>query len=590
MELVRGPQVIDIEWARIQAVFGLGGPHPAKVVETPLTVFLEEIGILSSWPHPESVHWNPTLKDVIERHFKSYVVEATDDQRNDDVVHRLSGSRFRRLDTLKSFQVRDVGRLLTLPHGLNFSVPGAGKTRVTLAVYEAERVTGRVDRLLIIAPNSAFEAWLSEISDILDLHVSRGDVAQVEDRFPRAEICIINYPRLANRLTEAVAWVWERPTMLVLDEGHRAKRGTSGFWGRACLSLAQFAERRDVLTGTPAPQSVADLIPLLQFAHLSGGPTRIQDVTAPVSEVAIQIKDLYVRTNKAELELPPAPVQMRYLPMRPLHGEIYRALRGIYGNRPANVDARGYFARLGRVTFYLLMAATNPMLLRAGVEPHDPIEFLVPPLDLPPGSNLAELFDRYDDFGPPAKYEEAMRIVKENAALGRKTLIWSTFVRNLTSLKLALSVMQPALVYGGVPLGSNSLGPSRQEEIDRFRHDPDCWVMLANPGSLGEGLSLHQACQDAIYLDRSFNAGHFLQSVDRIHRLGLDIPARITVLVSEGTIDTVVASRLAVKVGNLAMLLEDTTLHALALPDEETAATLLDQDDLQALFEHLSIR
>ena len=34
---------------------------------------------------------------------------------------------------------------------------------------------------------------------------------------------------------------------------------------------------------------------------------------------------------------------------------------------------------------------------------------------------------------------------------------------------------------------------------------------------------------DAIYLDKSFNAAHYLQSEDRIHRLGLPKDARPTV-------------------------------------------------------------
>ena len=40
---------------------------------------------------------------------------------------------------LTSFQERDLGKLLELNHGANFSVPGAGKTRVALAAMQAFR-------------------------------------------------------------------------------------------------------------------------------------------------------------------------------------------------------------------------------------------------------------------------------------------------------------------------------------------------------------------------------------------------------------------------------------------------------------------
>ena len=94
---------------------------------------------------------------------------------------------------------------------------------------------------------------------------------------------------------------------------------------------------------------------------------------------------------------------------------------------------------------------------------------------------------------------------------------------------MKLSEYQPAIVHGGVA--------DRDGQLDRFRSDADCHVLLANPAAIGEGISLHQVCHDAIYLERTFNAGHYLQSVDRIHRLGLkpDAETRVTILSSAGT-------------------------------------------------------
>ena len=45
--------------------------------------------------------------------------------------------------------------------------------------------------------------------------------------------------------------------------------------------------------------------------------------------------------------------------------------------------------------------------------------------------------------------------------------------------------------------------------------------MITNPHTLGESISLHQICHDAVYFEFSFNLVHMLQSRDRIHRLGL---------------------------------------------------------------------
>ena len=86
-----------------------------------------------------------------------------------------------------------------------------------------------------------------------------------------------------------------------------------------------------------------------------------------------------------------------------------------------------------------------------------------------------------------------------NAAAGRKTLVWSTFVRSINTLASIFRGFSPAVIHGGTP--------DREEQIARFRSDPDCMVLLSNPATLGEGVSLHQHCHDAVYIDRDFAAG-----------------------------------------------------------------------------------
>ena len=189
----------------------------------------------------------------------------------------------------------------------------------------------------------------------------------------------------------------------------------------------------------------------------------------------------------------------------------------------------------------MLMAATSPALLTVGTTQYEPLAYQVPPLPVPEGSSLYELMQDLPAYEMSPKYQEVLAIVRENAAQGRKTLVWSTFIRSLNTLQRMLGQFGPAMVHGGTP--------DRDEQIQRFRTDPDCMVLLSNPATLGEGISLHHECHDAVYVDRDFAAGRFLQSLDRIHRLGLepDVRTRITVLASEGTIDEVVATRLAAK-------------------------------------------
>ena len=46
-------------------------------------------------------------------------------------------------------------------------------------------------------------------------------------------------------------------------------------------------------------------------------------------------------------------------------------------------------------------------------------------------------------------------------------------------------------------------------------------VLITNPHTLAESVSLHMVCHDTIYFEYSYNLVHMLQSKDRIHRLGL---------------------------------------------------------------------
>lgn len=166
--------------------------------------------------------------------------------------------------------------------------------------------------------------------------------------------------------------------------------------------------------------------------------------------------------------------------------------------------------------------------------------------------------------------------------MGRKTLVWTTFVRSITTMERLFEAYKPAVVHGGTP--------DREEQIRRFREDPDCHVLLSNPATLGEGISLHHICHDAVYVDRDFMAGRFLQSLDRIHRLGLapDTQTRVTVLAVEGTIDEVVAMRLEEKLEFMGRILDDPSVQQLGdLEDEPSGAAGMDMADVRALLNHV---
>jgi SNF2 family DNA or RNA helicase len=93
-----------------------------------------------------------------------------------------------------------------------------------------------------------------------------------------------------------------------------------------------------------------------------------------------------------------------------------------------------------------------------------------------------------------------------------------------------------------------------------------------------------------VYVDRDFMAGRFLQSLDRIHRLGLapDTDTRVTVLAARNTIDEVVEARLDQKLEFMGKILDDPTVQQLAdLQEEPSVAAGLAPSDMEALLRHM---
>lgn len=601
--LIGGSAVGSDFWLRLRAEFGSAALVKGDRLQVSADVFLAYRKLLRILCEQYRVplEMDQATRDLLtairrEEDTLKAILRGIQPLTEEQARERLRGSRYAR--ELRPFQWRDLGRLLALPHGANFSVPGAGKTAVAYATYEAERHAGRIERLLVVAPLSAFDAWLSEVSVCFS---TPPVIQRYEGRIgSRTEILIVNYQRLTNNYRQIADWVGAAETHVIIDEGHRIKKGWAGQWGRAVLNLAYGPRRRDLLSGTPAPQSPLDLEAILEFLWPTQGYHLLpDDVRTPApppdagSRIAARIRPLFVRTRKSELGLKEPTHRVIRVPLEGLQRDIYLALRDQYnGLWTLDRRDRASLADMGKVVMYLLEAATNPALLVAGSSRYDPIQFRHPPLEIAEDSALKDLLANYRHHETPRKFAQLAHLVKENAEMGRKILVWSNFVRNLQTLEKMLGRYRPAIIHGGIPseVTAPAAPRTREQELHRFRTDPDCMILLANPAATSEGISLHDVCHDAIYLDRTFNAGQYLQSVDRIHRLGLppDAETRITFLLTEGTIDEIVDSRVKQKSARLAAMLDDPDIVTMALPDDEDYGPAIEtNEDLDALFKHL---
>lgn len=484
---------------------------------------------------------------------------------------------------LSDMQQRNVARMAALSAAATFSVPGAGKTTEALAWYFQRAERG--DRLLVVAPKNAFAAWDEQIGECVPYMAGgftrlRGGREQIKWALaadPR--FMLITYQQLINVTDLIAAHLAEFRVFVFLDESHRIKAGAAAASGRAVLNLSHLPVGKLVMSGTPMPQSVKDLIPQFNFLY--------PEIPAREEDVVDLIRPVFVRTNKTELKLPEVSRHLIQLPMGLVQSELYHLMRLEVvreANATLSTQNRQALRALGRSVSRLLQFVSNPSLLAAQ------IGFAHPHLL---SAVLAE--------GDGPKLEYVLKRTRQLVRQGHKVLIWSSFVRNVEYLSNRLADLGAVYIHGGVDAGDEDDAETREGKIKLF-HDQTAGVnvMVANPAAASEGVSLHHVCHHAIYLDRTFNAAHYLQSEDRIHRFGLhpDQSTDIEIVECIGTVDETVRHRLELKIHAMGEALQDSSLRPDPIPidpeefdaaeDREDAATGLQTADVEALVADLS--
>lgn len=476
-------------------------------------------------------------------------------------------------------QSRDVRRMVSLMHGANFSVPGAGKTTAALAVHML--ATDGNTGLLVIAPKNAFPAWDEVLVDCLvsdEMKFIRlvGGRQAVRNRLGKnPKLAIMTY-QMASSLRDVVRdFMLRQPTHLILDESHRMKGGLSTDQGSAMLSLSPYAVRRDILSGTPMPNAVSDLA--AQYEFLWPGQSFGSDIVSANSPADV-IGPLYVRTTKRELGIPDAITRYVEIGMSEPQAMLY----GVFRDQVLADDLSGGVTSVSRNlkanVFRLVHAAIDPLgvvnaVLAANTGP------------LVADETFLKICDAVIDERRSPRMAAVADLARELAESGRKSVVWSPFLHGIEALKEDLEDLGAFVIHGGVPAGDEGEEGTREWIVKQFHEDPSRMVLIANPAAGGEGISLHKVCHDAIFLGRTYNAAHYMQARDRIHRLGLKEGDETNIVVFESTtaarlvsIDLSIRNRLDSKIRAMGQILDDEDLRTLSLESGEADETLTDDD------------
>jgi len=444
----------------------------------------------------------------------------------------------------KIHQIKAACHLYLLKDGANFSVPGSGKTSVVLSVYEKLREEKSVNVLFVVGPPSCFGPWRKEFEATLGrkpkVKILSG-IAQKHrmniyfDYPENTELCLTTFQTLLNDKS-VVKEFFKRKNInifLVIDEAHYIKQ-VGGNWAKAVLGISSLARYKCVLTGTPMPRSYTDIFNMFDFLYGKYSPFSLQEKISverlekkkdeeKIKNILDQkIGPLFYRVRKKDLGLLPQIFHpVKSIKMNKYEEMIYKAIE----KKIVNYSETAF---LNNVDIIMQLRKGRMMRLRQCVSYAG---LLAKPVEdygenLMKGEvDLRKIILKYDTLEKPAKLELLLDMMKKFNSDGEKVIVWANFIGTLELLKKTLlkSGINCEKVYGATPIENEKLENviTREKIIDKFKkQNSGLDVLLLNPAACAESISLHQTCFKAIYYDLSYNCAQYLQSLDRIHRVG----------------------------------------------------------------------
>lgn len=442
---------------------------------------------------------------------------------------------------LKDKQFENAYHHYVMKSSMDFSVPGTGKTYISYGLfaylYSNFKKKQDVNHLVVFGPLNCFRAWKEEcraifgdrhdfsIFDITDFH-NNYEMHLEQNKY---DIYLFNYEFLTESKIKVIAKeVIDDKTMIVFDEIHKLK-SLSGVRANNLIQMLELVKRKPIfklaLTGTPLPNSYVDLYNYLKILYNDdlNGFLKIFSVNqlkqADSSEYySKQIQDnlhpLYTRTTKKDLNIPPASDDdLHTLGVTPTDAEskLFELIYKSYHNPLLK------FIRL-------IQASSNPRLLLSKINLSD-IQDLSDDFDLTDDfGNLVDDNSIYiedeqkliNNIGMSSKTKKTIDFIISKVKSNEKVIVWCLFIDTI-------DLIRDELKKNGIEcitISGRDEIKTRDDKITSFKIS-NINVLITNPNTLAESVSLHQECHNAIYLEFGFNLTYLIQSKDRIHRVGL---------------------------------------------------------------------
>jgi len=419
---------------------------------------------------------------------------------------------------LRNAQALASLHLINIKRAMNFSVPGSGKTAMIIGSFINLKLENKVDKMIVFGPKSIFKSWKDEYETLLGESSSSkvlslvGESSKSSKKFmlevdySKVDIIIINYEAIESIATDLIDKINHR-TLIVFDEIHRLKK----LQGRRYMIANQISKKtayRVALTGTPLPNGYQDLHNMFEILFGKYSKTYFKfykenlikennnyRLTKQENETLNGlIYPFFMRITKKDLNIkPPNENIIKHIYLTGSEKAKYDSIKN------SNINVLSKIAKLSNFTF------------GSSEHSNDEIKGIINEL-----KGEEELIDS-SYTNSSSKMIEGLQLVQDLIRSKKKVLVWTVYLSTLFTFQKLLKSkgLSVSIIYG------NTNSDERNDIINDFNHG-SLDVLITNPQTLSESVSLHHSCHDAIYLEQPLNLSQYLQSRDRIHRLGID--------------------------------------------------------------------
>tara|TARA_Y100001935_G_C17296750_1_gene506562 strand:- start:27 stop:1901 length:1875 start_codon:yes stop_codon:yes gene_type:complete len=508
-----------------------------------------------------------------------------------DFSSSLKKNNFKR--ELFDHQVKAALHLLKCKASANFSVPGSGKTTVVLSVFHYLRCMNEIDNIFVIGPLTCHDAWRKEYKECFgkdaDVNIfAGGDIAYRHNTYLNNDYKQLNlstFATVANDIDYLEKFMYKSYPLLVIDEAHYIKK-EEGNWAQSIMRLSECAKYKVILTGTPMPQSFRDLFNLFDFLLCENSPfdshVKRQIISLEESDSTEKIKNIldnkispfFYRVRKKELKLPEQIIRSVDISMNEYEKKVYEFITSSITSLSQNdyletIETRNRLKK-GRM-IRLRQVFSNISLLNTALEDYEEELFL-------PNSDIERIIHDYENLEKPAKLIKLLQLIDAHISKKEKVIIWSNFVKNVEYIESELSSkgIISKKIIGETPTENKKgrtkqVGMTRSQIVEDFNDvNGNIQVIIANPAACAESISLHKDCNNAIYYDLSYNTAQYLQSLDRIHRVGAlnNLPSYYYILNYSDTVEKDIWDRVNLKAERMRAVMDtDYAVYELDVKD-----------------------